>query len=57
LATNNIGAIDYLLSTTNFDFIVDKIKIDYYHWELFMRVWKNNSDILYIPTVRQGCNI
>jgi hypothetical protein len=37
LTTNKIGAIDYLLSTTNFDFIVDKIKIDYSHWELFMR--------------------
>jgi hypothetical protein len=36
--TSDIGAIDYLLSTTNFDFIVDKIKIDYSHWELFMRV-------------------
>jgi hypothetical protein len=35
---NNIGAIDYLSSTTNFDFIADKIKIDYSHRELFMRV-------------------
>jgi hypothetical protein len=34
---SNIGAIIYLSSTTNFDFIVDKIKIDYSHRELFMR--------------------
>jgi hypothetical protein len=25
------GAIDYLSPTTNFDFILDKIKIDYSH--------------------------
>jgi hypothetical protein len=37
LTTNKIGAIDYLSSTMNFDFIVDKIKIDYSHRELFMR--------------------
>jgi hypothetical protein len=35
---NNIGAIDYLSSTMDFDFIIDKIKIDYSHRELFMRV-------------------
>jgi hypothetical protein len=35
---NNIGAIDYLSPTTDFDFIIDKIKIDYSHREVFMRV-------------------
>jgi hypothetical protein len=34
-----------------------KIKIDYSHRELFMRVKKNNSNISYIPTVKQGCNV
>jgi hypothetical protein len=38
LMTNKIGAIDYLSSTTNFDFIIDKKKIDYSHRELFMRL-------------------
>jgi hypothetical protein len=38
LTTNKIGAIDYLSSTTNFDFIVDKIKIDYSHRELFIKL-------------------
>jgi hypothetical protein len=32
----------------NFDYIVDKIKIDYSHRELFMKVKKDNSNILYI---------
>jgi hypothetical protein len=36
--TSDTGVIDYLSSTTNFDFIVDKIMIDYSHLELFMRV-------------------
>jgi hypothetical protein len=36
--TSDIGTIDYLSSTTNFDFIVDKIKIGYSNRELFMRV-------------------
>jgi hypothetical protein len=36
--TSDTGAIDYLSSTANFDFIVDKIKIDYSHQKLFMRV-------------------
>jgi hypothetical protein len=41
----------------NFDYIVDKINIDYSYRELFMRVAKDNSDILYIETVKQGCEI
>jgi hypothetical protein len=57
LKKNKKGAIDYLSSTTNFDFIVDKIKIDYSHRELFMSYLKNNSNILYISTVKQGCDI
>jgi hypothetical protein len=39
----------------NFDYIVDKI--DYSHLELFMRVKKDNSNISYIETVKQGCDI
>jgi hypothetical protein len=37
--------IDYFLSTTNFDFIVDKIKIDYSHRELFMRSLQNKRKL------------
>jgi hypothetical protein len=39
------GAIDYLSSATNFDFIVNKIKIDYSHWELFMKLSKGTTQI------------
>jgi hypothetical protein len=49
--------IGYISSTTNFDYIVDKIKIDYSHRELFMRVKKDNSIISSIETVKQGCDI
>jgi hypothetical protein len=38
LTQNKIVAIDYIPSTMNFDFIVDKIKIDYSHRELVMRL-------------------
>jgi hypothetical protein len=41
----------------NFDYIVNKIKINYSHRELFMRVKKDNSIISYIEIVKQGCNI
>jgi hypothetical protein len=41
----------------NFDYIVDKINIDYSHRELFMRVAKDKSDVLYIESVKQGCKI
>jgi hypothetical protein len=54
---SGLGAIGYISSTTNFDYIVDKIKIDYSHRELFMRVKKDNSNILYIEIVKQGCEI
>jgi hypothetical protein len=35
--TSDISIIVYISSTTNFDYIVDKINIDYSHRELFMR--------------------
>jgi hypothetical protein len=41
----------------NFDYIVDKIKIDYSHRELFMRVKKDNSIISCIEIVKQGYDI
>jgi hypothetical protein len=41
----------------NFDYIVDKIKIDYSHRELFMKIKKGNLNILCIETVKQGCDI
>jgi hypothetical protein len=37
--------------------MVDKMKIDYSHRELFMRVKKDNSIISRIKIVKQGCNI
>jgi hypothetical protein len=37
------GVIDYFSSAKNFDFIVDKIKIDYSHRELFMRSLENKK--------------
>jgi hypothetical protein len=37
---SDLGIIGYISSTTNFDYIVDKIKIDYSHRELFIRVKK-----------------
>jgi hypothetical protein len=53
-----IGVIDYISSTTNFHFIVNKIKIDYSHRELVMRSLEiKNSNILYILTFKQGCDI
>jgi hypothetical protein len=55
--TSGLGAIGYISSTTNFDYIIDKIKIDYSHRELFMRVKKDNSKNLYIGTVKQGYEI
>jgi hypothetical protein len=55
--TNGLGAIGCILLVMNFDYIVDKINIDYSHRELFMRVAKDNSDILYVETVKQGCEI
>jgi hypothetical protein len=33
-----MGAIDYLSPATDFDLILDRIKIDYSHREVFMRV-------------------
>jgi hypothetical protein len=48
------GVIDYLSSTAIFDFIVDKIKIDYSHRELFIGYLKNNSNICHILIVKQG---
>jgi hypothetical protein len=47
----------YFVNKRTFDYIVDKIKIDYSHRELLMRVKKDNSNILYIETVKQGCDI
>jgi hypothetical protein len=41
--TNGLGAIGCISSTMNFDYIVDKMNIDYSHRELFMRVKKDNS--------------
>jgi hypothetical protein len=41
----------------NFGYIVDKMKIDYSHRELFMRVKEDNSKILYIESVKQGREI
>jgi hypothetical protein len=55
--TSDLGKIVYILSTTNFDYIVDKIKIDYSHRELFVRVKKDNSIISSIKIVKQGCDI
>jgi hypothetical protein len=55
--TSDLGIMGYISSTTNFDYIVDKIKIDYSHRELFMRVKKDNSIISCIETVKQGCDI
>jgi hypothetical protein len=55
--TSDISIIIYISSTTNFDYIVDKINIDYSHRELFMRVAKDNLNILYIEIVKQGCKI
>jgi hypothetical protein len=40
-----------------FDYIVDKINIDYSHRELFVRVKKDNSNILYIEIVKQDNEI
>jgi hypothetical protein len=53
----DISIIVFISSTTNFDYIVDKIHIDYSHREIFMRVAKDKSNILYIETVKQGCEI
>jgi hypothetical protein len=55
--TSDFSIIGYISSTTNFDYIVDKIKIDYSHRELFMRVKKDNSIISGIVTVKQGYDI
>jgi hypothetical protein len=41
--TSGLGAIGCISSAMNFDYIVDKINIDYSHRELFMRVKKDNS--------------
>jgi hypothetical protein len=54
---SDVSIIVYILSTTNFDYIVDKINIDFSHRELFMRTAKDNTNILYIETVKQGCEI
>jgi hypothetical protein len=51
-----IGVIDYLSSTIIFDFIIDKIKINYSHQELFMSYLKNNSNILHTSAVKQARN-
>jgi hypothetical protein len=53
----DISIIVFISSTTNFDYIVDKINIDYSHRELFMKAAKDNSNILYIETVKQGCKV
>jgi hypothetical protein len=52
--TSDFSIIGYI---SNFDYIVDKIKIDYSHQELFMRIKKDNSIISGIETVKQGCDI
>jgi hypothetical protein len=51
---HDISIIIFISSTTNFDYIVDKINIDYSHREIFMRAAKDNLNILYIETVKQG---
>jgi hypothetical protein len=38
--TSDLGIIGYISSTTNFGYIVDKIKIDYSHRELFLKSYK-----------------
>jgi hypothetical protein len=53
----DISIIVFISSTTNFDYIVNKINIAYSHREIFMKAAKDNSDILYIETVKQGCEI
>jgi hypothetical protein len=53
----DISIIVFISSTTNFDYIVDKINIDYSHREIFMKTSKNNSNIIYIETVKQGCEV
>jgi hypothetical protein len=55
--TNGLGAIGCISSAMNFDYTVDKINVDYSHRELFTRVVKYNSDILYTKLVKQGCEI
>jgi hypothetical protein len=57
LVESVLGAISYISSAMNFAYIVDKINIDYLHREIFMRVAKDNSNILYIETVKQSCKI
>jgi hypothetical protein len=57
LVTSGLGAISCISSAMNFGYIVDKMNIDYSHRELFMRVKKDNSNILHIETVKQACDI
>jgi hypothetical protein len=53
----DISIIVFISSTTNFDYIVDKININYSHRELFMKAAKDNSNILYIEKVKNGCEV
>jgi hypothetical protein len=53
----DISIIIFISSTTNFDYIVNKINIDCSHGEIFMKAAKDNSNILYIETVKQGCEV
>jgi hypothetical protein len=53
----DISIIIFISSTTNFNYIVDKINIDYSHREIFMKAAKDNSNILYIEIVKQGYEV
>jgi hypothetical protein len=53
----DISIIVFISSTMNFNYIVDKINIDYSHGKIFMKAAKDNSNILYIETVKQGCEV